>query len=477
MPKTIRYALAVAIAALLIACRPSPKADVQTHRGAPRLAAAARVPPYAQLLVSRNGGVPSAGPQNLSVSSGDVLTFMAGSSVGVSQWLWEIIDYPPGMALPTGWNWEGVPYASPMMYNGGYAPPSVTVPSQGTQTWGKIEPRLTVNGNPIQYLPSGAINTGFNPNLTDSATLLYLASVGGLEGLAFQESNQGDVYRAWEGTIQRNFRAIDTAISAGANAQIYGGIYTATAATASIPTANTAVALAPTSTLSAAKNISTSNGVIVATASVVLVNASISLHTGSTATTTTVQIYKNGAALTDTARNVATGSSSAYVDVAISTVVSAAVSDSFKLYAQTTGTSVTLTYLASLVVTNAGASQGLPGPQGPGGGIVPTGAALTGSVNALATGNVGKPVDTTSGSVTAQLLNGVIDGEAKTFTIIAGSHDFILTTVGGSGNANIVSASNGGVAANAVVITGVSSSITLTWIAAANSGLGEWFTQ
>lgn len=212
MAKTLRHAtLAIlALCAMLLACgRTTEPSSVSRDAGvAHHLGAIARVPPYAQLLVSRNGGQPTPGPQNIAVNPGDVLTFSPGSSAGVTQWLWEIVDYPPGMSLPAGWSWEGVAYASPMMVAGTFAPPNVTVPTQGPNNWGKISPKLTVNGNPIQYFPSGAQNQGFNANLSDSSTLLYLPSPIGLEGLAFQESTQGDSYRAWQGTIMRNLRTI-----------------------------------------------------------------------------------------------------------------------------------------------------------------------------------------------------------------------------------------------------------------------------
>ena len=444
MPKTIRNAamtMMLALCAVVFACGKTPDRASQPEAGAPSAhhLGAARFPPYAQLLVSRNGGAPTAGPQNLAVNAGDVLRFSAGSSVGVTTWLWEIIDYPPAMALPTGWSWEGVPYASPMFYNLGFSPPAVTVPALSTNGWGKISPRLTVNGNPLQYLPSGAQNTGFNPNRTDSSTLLYLQSAGGLEGLAFQEQGQGDSYRLWEGTIQRNFRQIDLTLQ---GASIYGELYTtaADAVSLSLLAVGTPVLVpfAHTST-TAFHTAASSNGVKVTVAGSVFVEAHASFLAPDAGPTDVVfQLYQNGAALPDAIvqkkSTLATNDSTS-----VAALATAAANDVFYLYAYTSGAGGTVPLAvtnATLIVQNAGARQGPPGPVGPsGGGAIGGGACGVPVSGAIALPNVAGAgtsaciaVDLTSidatvnvGSVTAT------DGLAYQFDLQAGTHSILFS--------------------------------------------------
>jgi hypothetical protein len=399
MTKTIRMAAVTALLALcaiVFACgktpeRTTPEAGATAHH----LGAAGRVPPYALLLVSRNGATPTSGPQNIAVNAGDVLTFSAGSSIGVTQWLWELIDYPPGMTLPTGWSWEGVPYASPMMYNLGFSPPAVTVPALATNNWGKISPRLTVNGNPQQYLPSGAQNTGFNPGRTDSSTLLYLPSAAGLEGIAFQEQGQGDSYRLWEGTIQRNFRLIDNTLQ---GASIYGELYTTAsdAVSLSLLAAGTPV-LVPFAHTSATAfhTAASSNGVKITVAGPVFVEAHVAFF-GPDAGPTNVlyQLYQNSTPLPDAI--VQKKSTIAANDsTSVAALATAVANDVFYLYAYSSGAGSTVPLAitnGTLIVQNAGARQGPPGPVGPGGG------------GAIGGGACGAPV---SGAITLPNVAGV----------------------------------------------------------------------
>jgi hypothetical protein len=146
----------------------------------------------------------------VTVAAAQVITLSAASTVGVRTWLWEIYDYPIGFSLPTGWSYENGA-GSAMQYAGGANPPTFTIPTLGSTTWGKFMLRLRVNGNPLQYQSSGTQNTGFTPQLTDESTCLSLLSANGFEGLGFGESTQGDVLRSWAGTIMRLARAITLA--------------------------------------------------------------------------------------------------------------------------------------------------------------------------------------------------------------------------------------------------------------------------
>ena len=181
-------------------------------------------PPYARLQVQRNGGAIQ--PQGvLYVTAGDVITLTAQSTVGVTQWLWELYDFPPGFATPSGWIKD--PTTNILYVAGSPNPATVSIPSLATTTFGPIALRLRVNGNPLQYDSTGRLNTGFNPSLTDEGTILKLKDAAGIEGIASGESTQGDAAgipsEAWVGPYMRDLRAISAAIGAGGGGGGGGG--------------------------------------------------------------------------------------------------------------------------------------------------------------------------------------------------------------------------------------------------------------
>jgi hypothetical protein len=207
---TALAAVVCAIVTIVLHCelgRVSSAPESTPQFSAPSHRMAAMSVPFAELQVSVNGAPVQTGL--VTVPAGATIQLQPASTIGVTQWLWEIYDYPTGFTLPSGWTYEGDAGASPMMYNAGYLPPSFTIPSQGATTWGTFMLRLRINGNPLQYVSSGVINQGFQPQLTDESTILKFDSVNGQEGIGFNESTQGDPLRSWPGTIQRNLRDID----------------------------------------------------------------------------------------------------------------------------------------------------------------------------------------------------------------------------------------------------------------------------
>lgn len=443
-------------------------------------------PPYAQLQVQINGSAyqPSGIVQ---VSAGNVITLSAASTVGVRTWLWEIYDYPLGFTLPTGWTYESGT-SGPMQYSGGPNPPTFTVPSAATTTWGKWMLRLRVNGNPLQYTAAGQVNAGFVSSLTDETTILSLLSPAGVEGMGFNESTQGDANRASVGTYMRALRQVDA--NATGTPGCYGGISAeiADVLTASLPSAGTPVKILLAHTLATALNTATSgNGVQAQIAGPLKISAAISFIVPSANPEVRFQIYQNGSAIALGAETTTQSTTGAFVSASIETLATAAAGDVFYLYAFTNGAGAAASLViktAQLVIAPATGRQGATGVQGPtgpagtggGGGIGPTGTPLTGATNAIATGNTSNSLDPTTANVGVQLQNGASDGENKNFVIVkSNAHDVVFT----SPSDNIISLGNGGVPvgfSTPFKANGRGATITLTWVQAEISGAGAWVT-
>jgi hypothetical protein len=147
--------------------------------------------PYAKVLSRINGGGLVSGPQV--VAAGDVVQLVAESTVG---WegspapKWEIFDYPIGMAQPSGWSTD----STGVYFFAGTVPTTFTVPAE----WGKILPRLTVDG-------------GSNATLVDEVTTSFtqLSPVLGLHDLAFNETIQFGTRRQWVEDQKKNLRLLD----------------------------------------------------------------------------------------------------------------------------------------------------------------------------------------------------------------------------------------------------------------------------
>jgi hypothetical protein len=159
-------------------------------------------PPYAKVLVALNG-VP-VGSGGITVSGGDVVQLSPESTVGWRLQRWEITDAPPGFSAPAGWNVA----SDGSFYSTAVQPPTFTIPSVGSTTWGKYAVRLRVNGNPLLLDDAGIRNPAYQSTLTDESTMLSLLSSAGVEGIALGEDRQFDTRRGWLGALMRMARTL-----------------------------------------------------------------------------------------------------------------------------------------------------------------------------------------------------------------------------------------------------------------------------
>jgi hypothetical protein len=470
MPKIIRTAVAtvaaIAVACVLFACA---KAAPSATGGEPHRFAAASSP-FARLQVSVNTGGYETGLVYVAPSA--TIQLVPASTLGITQWLWEIYDYPIGFTLPTGWSYEGTPGQSPMAYSGGYFPPSFSIPAQATPNWGPFMLRLRVNGNPLQYTTSGTVNQGFNPSLTDESTILKFPSPAGLEGIGFNESTQGDPLRSNIGTLMRMFRDIDQGISAG---NVYGGLHqTLTSITLD---GGPALELAFASVDTAGANVDAgSNAIQVSAAADVFVVSSLAFN-ASASTQIQFQIYKNGSGIAGSLRQItATAAADAgYLAVVPDALSRADAGDVYSVWASSVA-STTLNYEGSLVVATAGARQGPPGPAGAGGGTAGGGAPFQtiegGAITTL--GSVGSvtQVDLAAGSDTTLNLGTVVPspnaGDAYQFDLVGAAGIYSLQLSGGPG---FLSISQGNTVQSSVSFSGPGQSIVIKY-----SSKGYWIT-
>jgi hypothetical protein len=164
-------------------------------------------PPYAGVLCSINGAPPSAGPQT-SPSTSATIQFSASNATGWTTGLWEIYDYPPGYATPSGWSLDAASGA--IYYNATQATPNPPVCTQ--QFWGKIGCRLTVDDG---IDPTGLPNAA---RLIDTSCAVEMASPHGLLDMFAGEDMVFGLFRSWVGDHKTNLRTLEAFLAAGSGA-------------------------------------------------------------------------------------------------------------------------------------------------------------------------------------------------------------------------------------------------------------------
>lgn len=159
--------------------------------------------PFCQAQVSVNGGAYVSGLVS-PVPFGATVAFRnaVSSATGLR---WELFDYPPDLALGTGWqNINGVyTYMGP-------TPTPLVMPASSETAWGMIPVSLNVNNNPLQYLDDGSLNPSYNALYQDLSTLLVLPSPNlNMPGICAQLSTQYDALRSWPAALMACLRLID----------------------------------------------------------------------------------------------------------------------------------------------------------------------------------------------------------------------------------------------------------------------------
>lgn len=164
-------------------------------------------PPYAILRASIAGGAPqTGGTDGIVAAAGATCQLSAdpGGLAGAFMLRWELLDYPSGWSLPSGWSVDAVG----VYYSTAQLPPVFTLPD--ASHWGKIMPRLTLNNGISE-------NTEVLPleNLVDVSTAISILSPTGLKDLGFNEEQQFSATKLWTKDHKDNLRILDTFIAEG----------------------------------------------------------------------------------------------------------------------------------------------------------------------------------------------------------------------------------------------------------------------
>lgn len=151
-------------------------------------------PPYAKIIVRLDGGAPLSGGIT-SVEVGQTVQLSVENPTGLTQYRWEIYDYPPDFALPAGWQEA----SDGTYYSTAPVPPSFAITHWGTYLLG-----LYGNESHQRALPA---------KLTDyHRTALCVASPTGLVDLSFLEKQQFHL-RGWPVGQKQNLRRVEELLS------------------------------------------------------------------------------------------------------------------------------------------------------------------------------------------------------------------------------------------------------------------------
>lgn len=167
--------------------------------------------PFCQVQVSVNGGAYTSGLVAVPFGATVAMRNAVSSANGLR---WELFDYPPATALPSGWqNINGVyTYFGP-------TPTPLVLAASSQNAWGMVPISLNVNNNPLQYLDDGSLNPSYNPQYVDTATVLDLLSPNlSMPGICAQLATQYDALRSWPGALMACLRLIDAGWSGGGGA-------------------------------------------------------------------------------------------------------------------------------------------------------------------------------------------------------------------------------------------------------------------
>lgn len=162
-------------------------------------------PPYALLRASINGGAVQTGGLTIAGSSSVQLSADPAGAADVSRYKYEILDYPQGWPLPTGW---AAAADGSYFYASGTTPPPFTVAA--VSNFGKYMLRLTVD-NGVSTNPAAVPIA----QLVDEATCLEVVSASGIRATGWHETTQWGGLKEWVLHVAINWRLINAWINGG----------------------------------------------------------------------------------------------------------------------------------------------------------------------------------------------------------------------------------------------------------------------
>ncbi len=137
---------------------------------------------------------------------GDTCELGVVDASGVTEWRWEITDFPPGYGTtaPAGWTYDS---DTGVFYDTDSTPDSFTL-----DYWGKYTFRVVVDGGTKRDADGSVIA---DADKIDERNGVSVSSPQTLRDLAAAEQGQWDSMRAWAGDHKWNLRVIETILGTG----------------------------------------------------------------------------------------------------------------------------------------------------------------------------------------------------------------------------------------------------------------------
>jgi hypothetical protein len=177
--------------------------------------------PYALVRASIAGGAPQTG--GITATGGQTCQFSADPAglAGAYQYLWELLDYPPGYATPAGWTLE----SDGRLTSTAQTPPVITLDANAAR-WGKYIPRLTLNGGgpAITKQMSIAQIDAILALTDDETTAVKVLSPNGQHDIGVGEKGQFGGRRGWVADLKTTMRVVEVLLGGGGGSLDHGAL-------------------------------------------------------------------------------------------------------------------------------------------------------------------------------------------------------------------------------------------------------------
>ena len=169
-----------------------------------------------QATATRNGGAVQTG--GITAAGGDVVRLRLASTVGVYAARWEIYDFPPGFATPSGWTLDS---SRDVLYSTEIEPSDVTLGASTTAAFGKYMVRVGVNEARDYMAPESNATTraSYADKIDETLALSVPHGDTGVVGVGLGELAQFSAKRRIKLATDADLRALlDAVDGAGFNA-------------------------------------------------------------------------------------------------------------------------------------------------------------------------------------------------------------------------------------------------------------------
>lgn len=158
-----------------------------------------------QATATLNGGAIQTG--GITAAGGDVVRLRLASPVGVQSVRWEIYDYPPGFATPSGWTLDS---SRGVLYSTAIEPSDITLGADDTDNFGKYMVRVAVNDARDYMAPESdaTLRASYASKIDESLAISVPHGDTGVVGVGFGELRQFSSKRGVKLATDADLRAL-----------------------------------------------------------------------------------------------------------------------------------------------------------------------------------------------------------------------------------------------------------------------------